>query len=73
MNNIKKYLMLTVVVLFALILLIKLLPEFMFMVSVGLFFGLLYALNEINAGRKTVDDFKVIVESWIQKIKQFLN
>ena len=63
--------MLTVVVLFALILLIKLLPGFIFMVSVGLFCGLLYALNEINAGRKTVDDFKQLGNNWIEEIKKY--
>jgi len=72
-NSITFYIILFVVIAVALLMVIKILPFLFYCLCAAMFIGIIYAFVEINAGRKTVEDFKVIIESWIEKIKQFLN
>lgn len=72
-NSISYYLILFVVIAVALLMVIKILPLIFYLLFVAVIVGVIYALSEIYAGRKTVEDFKVMIESWIEKIKQFLN
>jgi hypothetical protein len=72
-NSITYYIILFAVIAVALLMVIKILPLIFYLLFVAVIVGVIYALSEIYAGRKTVEDFKVIIESWIEKIKQFLN
>ena len=72
-NSITYYLILFAVIAVAILMVIKILPLIFYLLFVAVIVGVIYALSEIYAGRKTVEDFKVMIESWIEKIKQFLN
>lgn len=73
-NSIFKYLFLFVIIALGLLLIIKLSPLFslLLIVATAALIFLIYGLNEINSGRKTVDDLKQLVVTEFKKILTYI-
>lgn len=71
-NSIFKYLILFVVITLGLLIFIKLLPLLLLLIAAASVIFLIYGLNEVNSGRKTVDDLKQLVVTEFKKILTYI-